>query len=175
MSPSDVSTPFGRRFTNEHARSLEETRAIHNAVTQQYQASVWSRPEAVERTSRAVLDIIREELQLPAYPPLFDALDACQQDLLGLETQIFTSIEADLSQPITLRAHMELNTALRERQFFFEHEDEVCDLLIAAFQDTAQVLAVPCHRLGPKRPYHPAHSGDCEPSRGYRSADHQCT
>ena len=141
MSPSDVFTPFERRFANEHTRSLAETRAIYDAVRQQYQVSVWSKPDAVERTSRAVLDMIGEERQLPAYPPLFDALDASQQKLLSLETQIFTSIEADLSQPITLRAHMELNTALRERQFFFEHEDEVCDLLIAAFQDTAQVLA----------------------------------
>jgi hypothetical protein len=140
LSPSDVSTPFRRRFTNEHARSLEETRALYNAVIQQHQRSIWSRPDAIGRTSRGVLDIIREEVELPPYQPLFDALNACQQELLGLETQIFAPIEPDLSQPITLRAHMELNTLLRERQFFFEHEDEACDLLLAAFQETAQVL-----------------------------------
>ena len=140
MSPSDVSTPFGRRFTNEHARSLEETRAIYNAVAQQFLASIWSRPDAIERTSRAALDFIREGVDLPDCPALIDALNACQQELLSLETQIFAPIEVDLSQPITLRAHMELNTLLRERQFFFEHEDEACDLLLAAFQETAQVL-----------------------------------
>jgi hypothetical protein len=84
LSPSDVFTPFDRRFANEHTRSLTETRAIYDAVRQQYQASVWSKPDALERTSRAVLHIIGEELQLPAYPPLFDALDACQQKLLSL-------------------------------------------------------------------------------------------
>lgn len=141
MSPSDVFTPFDRRFANEHTRSLAETRAIYDAVRQRYQASVWSKPDALERTSRAVLDMIRDEVELPACPPLFDALDACQKELLGLETQIFAPIEADLSQPITLRAHMELNALLRERQFFFEHEDEACDLLVTAFQDTARILA----------------------------------
>lgn len=101
---------------------------------------MWSKPNAIERTSRAVFDIIREKVELPVHQPLVGALDACQQELLGLETQIFSPIDIDLSQPLTLRAHMELNSRLRERQFFFEHEEDVCELLTAAFRDTAQIL-----------------------------------
>ena len=141
MSPSDVSTPLRRRFANEHKRSLEETRAVYQALSQKYRTSVWSRPDAVEHTSRAALTIIREGLELPDYQPFLDALGACQQELLALETQIFAPIEADLSQPITLREHMELNTRLRERQFFFDHEDHVCDLLTEGLETTARILA----------------------------------
>jgi hypothetical protein len=141
LSPSDLSTPFSRRFTNEHKRSLAETRALYDLISQQYRASLWAKPDSIERTSRAAIGIIREETELSDYGPFIDAYHACQQELLGLETQIFSPIEGDSSQPLTLRAHMELNKQLRERQFFFEHEEEVCELLIAAFRNTAQVVA----------------------------------
>ena len=141
MTPSDVTTPWRRRFGNEHKRSLEETRAVHQTLGQHYRASVWSRSDAIEHTSRAVLTIIREGLELPDHQPFLDALGACQQELLALEAQIFAPIEADLSQPITLREHMELNTRLRERQFFFDHEDHVCDLLTEGLETAARILA----------------------------------
>lgn len=141
LSPSDVSTPFGRRFTNEHKRSLDETRAVYGVVTSKHRLSAWAKPDAIEQTSRAILEHIRTHVELPNYQPFLDALDTCQQELLAHEVQIFSLIDIDLSQPITLRAHMELNALLRDRQFFFEHEQAVCALLDAAFLDTACTLA----------------------------------
>ena len=140
MSPSDVSTPLWRRFTGESKRSLEETRTFYEIIGQQYRSKIWSKPDALQRTSTAATRIIQEEIDVPPYPPFLDALNTYQHQLLALETQIFGPIEADLSQPVSLRAQMELNTLLRERAFFYEHEDEVCDLIVAAFRDTAEIL-----------------------------------
>ncbi len=139
MSPSDVFTPFRRRFTNEHTRSLEETRALYETVKRQHASKVWAKPDAIQRISAATTEIIREAVELPKYQPLVDALGKCQQEVLALEIQIFSPIEAETSP--TLRGQMELNNRLRERQFFFEHEDDTCDLLTTAFRNTAQILA----------------------------------
>jgi hypothetical protein len=121
-----------RRFTNEQARSLSETRALYSQVTGRHRAQAWSQPDAIQRASEAITEIVQEHVELPTFQPLLEALDACQQQLLALETQIFTPIQADLSQPLTLRGQVELNAKLRAQDYFLGHEDQVLDSLTIA-------------------------------------------
>ena len=39
-------TPFIRRFTDERAKDLADTIALHRRVTGQWRASVWAKPDA---------------------------------------------------------------------------------------------------------------------------------
>jgi hypothetical protein len=140
LSPSDLSTPWSRRFTDEGKRSLEELQALHNSINSEYRRTIWSRDDSIPRVSRAALQIIGEDTELSAFQPLLNAFDTCIQGVLALETQIFCPIEADFSQPLSLRDQMGLNTRLRERAFFLEHDDLICDLLVEAFRDALTTL-----------------------------------
>jgi hypothetical protein len=148
LSPSDLSTPFSRRFTDEGKRSLEELQALHESVNGEYRGSVWSHDDAIPRVSRATLDIIREDTELPAFQPLLNAFDTCIRRLLALESQIFSPIEADFSTPLTLREQMALGARLRERAFFLEHDGPICDLLVEGFREalTAVTNTLPAPR-----------------------------
>lgn len=97
LSPSDVFTPFSRRFGGENARSLAETRSFYNRVTSAHRNSIWSHADAVQNTGAKITEAVQERIELPTYRPLVDALSACQEELLELETAIFTPIEADLA------------------------------------------------------------------------------
>jgi hypothetical protein len=77
------------------------------------------------------MEAVQERIELPTYRPFVDALGACQGELLALETDIFTPIEADLTQ-LTLRAQVELNAKLRAQEYFQVHEEEVLDCLVTA-------------------------------------------
>jgi hypothetical protein len=139
LSPShDVFTPWRRRFTDEGARSVRELGALYDSVGSLHRAAVWGRPDAIERTSRAITEIVETDyVALPSYQPLRDALDRCQRQLLSLEPQIFEAITADLSQPLLLRQQVELNNRLRKQKDFLENEDDVCGLLSDAIAQFA--------------------------------------
>jgi hypothetical protein len=122
LSPGDLSTPFSRRFTDEGKRSLEELRLFYESVSREYRTSPWSREDAISRLSRVAVEIIREDTELTAFQPLLRSFDTCVQQLLAAESQIFSPIEADFSKLLTLRDQMTLNSRLRERAFFLEHD-----------------------------------------------------
>jgi len=140
LSPSDVSTPLWRRFGSEHKRSLKETRALYDHVTQLHRSKVWSSEDAVARASAAITDLVAEQVELPAYQPLIEALESCQRELLSLETHIFAPIEADLDRPLTLRSQADLNAKLRAQDHFLANEEDIADALAAAIGNVSRAV-----------------------------------
>jgi hypothetical protein len=132
MSPHDVFTPFLRRFTDERARSLSETRRLYARVTAAHRASRWGRMGAVAEMSDAIATAVSEIVAVPAYEPLAEALDRCQQELLALETTIFSTPEVDFSKPLSLKEHVDLNRYLRAQEHFLSHQDQASELILNA-------------------------------------------
>ena len=140
MSPHDVFTPFLRRFTDERARSTAETRALFKRVTAAHRASQWGCEDALDRTTAAVIEAVAERVDLPEYEPLSDAIVASVQELLALETTIFTQLSVDFAKPLSLREQVDLNRFLRAQEHFLAHDDRVSELLVSAISDTAEAM-----------------------------------
>ena len=92
-------TPFLRRFTDERARDLSETKALYNEVRTAHLASLWSHQDAIDRVNSFVVDWVGKVVSLPESTTIGEALDRCQKAVLALETTIFESpkIETDVS------------------------------------------------------------------------------
>lgn len=145
LSPPDVFTPFVRRFTDEHARSLKDTRKLFSRVTAAHRASRWGREGAIEVVSNAIVESVCETIELPDYTPLAETLDTCQLELLALETTIFSTPEVDFSKPLSLKEQVDLNRFLRAQDHFLSHQEQTYELLSDALTGTAVTVlkAVP--------------------------------
>jgi hypothetical protein len=130
LSPHDVFTPFIRRFTDEHSRSIKDTRALYNRVTAKHRGSRWGRAEALDRTAGAIMEAVAARVELPEYEPLCQAIAACVRELLALETTVFSNPAVDFSEPLSLREQVDLNHFLRAKEYFLAHEERVSELLI---------------------------------------------
>jgi hypothetical protein len=132
LSPHDVFTPFLRRFSDEHARSLSETRKLYSRVTAAHRQSQWGQQDALGRTSRAILEAVCDRVTFPEYEPLAEAIRRCVYELLALESTIFSRPSVDFSKPLSLKEHVDLNRFLRAQEHFLAHQDRVCELLVSA-------------------------------------------
>jgi hypothetical protein len=131
--PPSPFTPFLRRFTDERARDLSETVALYNEVRVAHLASVWSQQDAVERVSNLLAGWIGEAVELPNSLVLAKALDRCQQDVLALETTIFTSPKIDWDIAVlSLKEQVDLRRFLRAQQHFLANDDRVSNQLVTA-------------------------------------------
>src|ERR1700691_6268259 len=137
LSPHDVFTPFVRRFTDEHARSLKDTRKLYARVTAAHRASRWGHEAALETLSGAIVDSVCDTVELPSYAPLADALDACQSELLALETTIFSTPGIDFSRPMSLKEQVDLNRFLRAQEHFLSRQEQTSELLSNALTSVA--------------------------------------
>jgi hypothetical protein len=135
-----VYRPLLRRFTDERARDLAETVDLYNRVTAAHRASVWGRSDAIGRINNYIVDQVSTLAELPAYPPLGRALDACQHALLALETTIFATPRVDFSRPLTLKEQVDLNRQLRAQEYFLAHEDRIVDQLVTALTNVCAGL-----------------------------------
>ncbi|WP_157785801.1 type IV secretory system conjugative DNA transfer family protein [Bradyrhizobium liaoningense] len=129
--PPSPFTPFLRRFTDERARDLSETVALYNEVRGAYVASLWAHPQAIEHINTLIAERVEEAVDLPRSTTLLKALDRCQQEILGLETTIFTFPEIDLKTAIlSLKEHVDLRQYLRAKQHFHANDERVAELLM---------------------------------------------
>jgi hypothetical protein len=129
-TPPSPFIPFLRRFTDERARDVSETIALYNEVRTAHFASMWARQDAIERANTFIAERVGEIVDLPASSALVQALDRCQQEVLALETTIFSFPEIDLSASVlSLKEHVDLRRFLRAKQHFLANEDRVSDLL----------------------------------------------
>ena len=140
MNPPDVFTPFVRRFTDEHARSLKDTRKLYARVTAAHRGSRWGREGALEEVSNEIVQSVCKTIELPNYTPLAETLDACQLELLALETTIFSTPEVDFSKPLSLKEQVDLNRFLRSQDHFLSHQEQTYELLSDAL--TSVVVTV---------------------------------
>jgi hypothetical protein len=133
-------TPFLRRFTDERAHDLAETRALYSRVTAAHRTTVWAAPDAIERFSNFIADQVTNVVELPAYVPFGEALDKFQRELLALETVIFSAPAADLSRPLTLQEQVDLNRFLRAQEYLLAHQDRISERLVLAIGNVSAGL-----------------------------------
>jgi hypothetical protein len=131
--PSSVFTPFLRRFTDERASDLSNTIALYNEVRRTHLASEWSRQDAVERVSKYIADSIGKVVDLPNATSLLTALDRCQQQVLELETAIFScpAIDWDIAT-LSLKEQVDLRRFLRAQQHFLGNDERISAQLALA-------------------------------------------
>lgn len=131
--PPSPFIPFLRRFTDERARDLSETKALYEEVRAAHSASLWSKEDAIERVNGFVADWIGKVVGLPESKVILEAFDRCQKAVLALETTIFKSPNIDWDIAVlSLKEQVDLRRFLRAQQHFLASDDRVSDLLTTA-------------------------------------------
>lgn len=131
-----VFSPFLRRFTDERARDLSETIDLYKQVRAAHFGSMWAEEDSVARINTYVAQEVAELIDLLPSTKLMEALDRCQQEILALETAIFSFPEADLeAATLSVKEHVDLRRFLRAKEHFLANEERVGDLLITALRD----------------------------------------
>ena len=131
--PPSPFIPFLRRFTDERARDLSETRALYEEVRAAHSASLWSKEDAIERVNGFVAEWVGKVVGLPESKVILEALNRCQKEVLALETTIFTLAKIDWDIAIlSLKDQVDLRRFLRAQQHFLANDDRVSGLLTTA-------------------------------------------
>ncbi len=131
--PPSPFTPFLRRFTDERARDLSETKALYEEVRAAHVASLWSKEDAIERVNGFIVEWVDKVVGFPESKVILEALDRCQRAALALETTIFTSPKIDWDiATLSLKEQVDLRRFLRAQQHFLANDDRVSDLLTTA-------------------------------------------
>jgi hypothetical protein len=147
-----VFTPFLRRFTDERALDLADTKALYESVTKQYRASVWAESDIVEQINDVIAEQVGELVTLPS-AHICEAIDRCQIALLSLETTLFkTAIINDWSA-LSLKEQVDLRRYLRSQQHFLANQVQVGALLVTALTNVLsgliQSMPQPPHKDSP--------------------------
>lgn len=128
--PPSPYTPFLRRFTDEAAVDLAETRTLYEEVRAAHRASPWGQTEALERIHAHLVEHIVANVDLPSTNALLKAFDRCQREVLALETTIFSSpeIKWDIAK-LSMKEQVDLRRFLRAQQHFLANAEKVGDRL----------------------------------------------
>ncbi|MEY9604149.1 hypothetical protein AB7M74_010761 [Bradyrhizobium japonicum] len=118
---------------------------LYNEVRATHVGSLWANPQAIEHVNTLIAERVGEAVDLPQSSTLLKALDRCQQEILALETTIFTFPEIDLkTATLSLKEHVDLRRYLRAKQHFHADEERVAELLMdtlaALFQAIVSAL-----------------------------------
>lgn len=120
-------TPFLRRFTNERARELTDSRYLFEEVSARYKASGWSDQSAIF-TLLSDLSIRVDELGgIP--DSIENPFTQFSTALLSLESALFPIEEVDWNE-LLLDEQVNLRTQLRAQEFFLAHETQCTEALI---------------------------------------------
>jgi hypothetical protein len=124
FTPS-VFTPFFRRFTNERARDLGDTKALYHRVRALHCGSRYSASDAdIMLGGKIYAGCPR--LSEPLAPILIHAIDA----ILNLEKPIFQCPEIDFARAhFSLKDMVDLRHFLRAKEYFHAHEESIVRLL----------------------------------------------
>jgi hypothetical protein len=129
--PPSPFTPFLRRFTDERARDLAATSALYRDVQAAHKASIYAHDDIIDVASRVIAERVGEAVELPNSVALGHALDACQQEVLSLETALFTFPNIDWRTAVlSLKEQVDLNRFLRAKQHFLGNHERVIDELV---------------------------------------------
>jgi hypothetical protein len=128
--PPSPFIPFLRRFTDEIARDLSDTRALYDKVRAAHLASPFAQPDIVERVHNAIATEVGEIVTLPSYLPLGEALDKAMRALLVQETTIFTlpDMRWDVAT-LSMKEQVDLRRFLRAKEHFLGNRDRVLEIL----------------------------------------------
>ena len=119
-------TPFLRRFTDERARDLQDTRELYGRVHALHRASRYAADHGRTEIGAAVYDACYDHLPAAAQEPVLNALHA----ILGLEKTIFECPEIDFGRVhLSLKESVDLRHFLRAKEHFHSHEEKAVHLL----------------------------------------------
>jgi hypothetical protein len=140
MEPDGPSafTPFLRRFTDETARDLSDTRELYRTVMAKHRASDFARPDVIQTVGGNIYGEFCELLTEPIVGPVCQALDA----ILRLEHTIFDApdLNFDVAR-LSLKEQVDLQRFLRSKEHFLANEARVIGLLAEGCVDLFWVLA----------------------------------
>ena len=117
-------TPFLRRFTDERATDLADTKMLYTNVSARFSGSVWAQDDIVDRVNSVIAEQVADLVTLPP-SPLSDAFDHCQLAVLALETTLFRSAVINDWSVLSLKEHVELRRYLRAQEHFLANEARV--------------------------------------------------
>ncbi len=125
-----VFTPFLRRFTDEIARDLADTRELYNMVRAAHLASAFSQPDIVDRIHNFIATEIGEVVDLPPYTPLLQKFDAAMRSLLMEETTVFAlpDMQWDVAK-LSMKEQVDLRRFLRAKEHFLGNQERVLEVL----------------------------------------------
>lgn len=128
--PPSPFTPFLRRFTDEIARDISDTRALYNRVRAQHLASAFGEDDIVDRIHGIIAQDIIKAVRVPSYVPLVEALDSALVALLANEKIIFDmpDIEWDIAT-LSMKEQVDLRRFLRAKEHFLGNQERVLDIL----------------------------------------------
>ena len=129
--PPSLYTPFLRRFTDERALDLTETKALYEAITAQFYTSVLATPDVIDKFNHILTRQVAEYVDLSP-GPVCEALDRCQTAVLALETTLFTTAVITDWSALSLREQVDLRRYLRAQQHVLAHQERVLELLATA-------------------------------------------
>ena len=121
-------TPFFRRFTDERATDVAETRALYDRVRARLTASVWAQPDIIHRVNTTIAEQIGELIKLPP-APVAEAIDRCRLAILAHETTLFQTAQVADWSALSLKEQIDLRRYLRAQEHFLANDDRVFDLL----------------------------------------------
>ena len=128
--PPSPFTPFLRRFTDEIARDISETRALYNGVRAEHMASAFAEDGILDRIHGILAQDIIKAVGVPSYVPLVEALDTVIASLLADEKTIFDmpKIEWDIAT-LSMKEQVDLRRFLRAKEHFLGNQERVLDIL----------------------------------------------
>jgi len=125
-------TPFLRRFTDERARDLNDTKVLYNRVRSLHQASPLSADDAYVDVGSDIYSAC-----LPLSEPLLPILIRAIDEILRLEKPIFQCPEIDFSNVVlSLKESVDLRHFLRSKEHFHAQEQKVVPLLKKCLANT---------------------------------------
>jgi hypothetical protein len=138
FTPS-VFTPFARRFTDEKARDLRDTRELYARVRTLHQRSRFAdeRQANIEIGGRiygVVMDRLSEPLS-PVFSQLIDRLLQAEKPIFA-----FPAIDFDVAH-LSLKELVDLRHFLRSKEYFHAHEERVVPLLVDCLSRIVDALA----------------------------------
>ena len=144
-----VFTPFFRRFTDERALDLAETRELYRRVTARHSQTIWANDRAPQHLTEAVLEglaiDVPHDLRRNAY--------GLVRSLLELETTIFKSADDPDIGALSLRELVDLRRFLRAQEHFLDHKEEAIDLFVAYVQGIIEGVIKELPRLDAPSPF----------------------
>ena len=127
--PPSAYTPFLRRFTDERAADMAETKALYNTVTARFRASIWAKADVIERVNGVVAEQVGELVALPP-ASLCEAIDRCQLAILASENALFKTAVINDWSVLSLKEQVDLRRYLREQEHFLANDGRISGLLV---------------------------------------------
>lgn len=125
-----VFTPFLRRFTDEPARELSETIALHRKLRDQHSRLRYSDPDIYVEMNSEIADVVSSQVTLPDNFAILNALDRLSLEILKLEKTVFEFPAVNWTfAELSMKEQVDLRRFLNAKEHFLANENRVVKAL----------------------------------------------